>query len=1394
MAVTLGPPELMTIGPNGITVGAAGQIAASGVAPAETFSNDPFASLEYAASAAPIAPKKQEFTLPSLLDIPVGLYEGVRRRLPEQIGQAMQMSGVAPDAGKALVEWARKGESQEPKSFVREGAEMVAPSIGVPGALYYGGKLLSALPHPAAKIIGTGMKLAAPIAGPGVMGLAQAQSTKETAEQAGVDPGNAPLINGLIEAVGETIGTVFLGRLFGIKELGGEVKQTFKEFLKDALFKVVPAENITEMAQQFGQSLVEKKYRIRPDADPISEAMSVIGPTTVMTLLTGAASATHRAYTGGFAKEQATPGVDITAAPAATGAAGAAGAPGAVVTPGAAGATPVATAVPVEVAAQVPDIYTMSPEVSQIWQELMAAEQAGAPSVEKQTYEITPESHPPGSTVRLGDYDFIVDKYTPEGVEGRRVIKERVGGLQGEATEDVIKLYSAAKSTLDYYDRKAGKRDDLNDQSPEAQAKRLTEREKQVQNVVLELITRPKAPNYTQEEIDTVTKALLNPVREETSTTDIESYPLEKLRSKTVRIIPPEQHNLTMEDLKRQDFKHIDDIVNYIGEKKRAGINVNTVVKALSDEDVMLSLLPQEKVAKKPIAVPNLFMSTPKETVTEEEIDAAIEAGAPYRTIPEMTKDGKKTGKMVIDYFPRDFRFFFKKKDYPDTEKGNRELKKAVDAKRAYLQAKLDSFKRPEFWQIYEERDEKGRIKSIKMARLVPEYVKSTSKWMAPTAAKVLDEARKATPERRRALASDMYKVLKAYLSSKYLAGEKVFIPSEKEVNIAETLSNYLERNRSKISPANIKKIEEYLRKKEEASEAEMDKLFGPVGEEAADEVFNLGGGEPSAKAPTAVPTTAIPTMPGEETFDVTTAQQQLKEEPPEQGVRRIIAAGKMMESLDNYIRGKGKISEKRFGDIAYNILRFKGGRDVIANFLAGKETGAEVVKKSEAKEKAAKIAKGEKVKLTDEQWNDYRADVREQLAKISNIDTSKKRLKILYQDVVDYLVKNKKLSKEEATKRIEAIRKEAMARALGSVTAAEVAASKPAAQAAKPSGGEELEKVDERRPLYTRRNDLMRAALIKLTGLDVSKEDNIKKIAKSVIDVPVAEGKEMVDEDKFKELNKIAYKKAKQEFEAGMLGKPEGQKPAAPAPKAPAPKAPEQKAPESKPEKAKTKATKVEWDDFGEEGQEYYKNRIRAEFSKLTGRNFANVQLGKVRERVLDTTDIHGKKITKEIIAGITSRIWDETSNKFAPEKFATVLAERKAEEEKAREAPETTKKRTLEQYHALRKEAIELGIKVPKGTKIDALEAMIAAHKAGKSPVAAAMAVEAARASKKKSAAEEEISEEETERAYEALFGEGEKPEGKKPEVKKPEIKKPEIKKPERASLASRKQTIRS
>ena len=219
MAVTLGPPELMTIGPNGITVGAAGQIAASGVAPAETFSNDPFASLEYAASAAPIAPKKQEFTLPSLLDIPVGLYEGVRRRLPEQIGQAMQMSGVAPDAGKALVEWARKGESQEPKSFVREGAEMVAPSIGVPGALYYGGKLLSALPHPAAKIIGTGMKLAAPIAGPGVMGLAQAQSTKETAEQAGVDPGNAPLINGLIEAVGETIGTVFLGRLFGVKEL-----------------------------------------------------------------------------------------------------------------------------------------------------------------------------------------------------------------------------------------------------------------------------------------------------------------------------------------------------------------------------------------------------------------------------------------------------------------------------------------------------------------------------------------------------------------------------------------------------------------------------------------------------------------------------------------------------------------------------------------------------------------------------------------------------------------------------------------------------------------------------------------------------------------------------------------------------------------------------------------------------------------------------------------------------------------------------------------------------------------------------------------------------------------------------------------------------------------------
>ncbi|MCX5914222.1 MAG: hypothetical protein NTV04_20100, partial [Deltaproteobacteria bacterium] len=214
-----------------------------------------------------------------------GLYSGFRRRLPEMVGQGMQFTGLLPEEGKAMAEWAREGEQRPEfknplKDWLYQGVEMLAPSVAVPLAL---------------SATGAGV-LPASLAAGALFGLSQAQQTKETAEKAGVAPGMAPYATGGIEALGETAGTIALQRLFGplapVVSKGGKVairdiiKPGFSRLMREFFGVTIPVEVGTEIGQQAGEAAVEKYTGIRPDADILREALSVIGPTAVLSAMT----------------------------------------------------------------------------------------------------------------------------------------------------------------------------------------------------------------------------------------------------------------------------------------------------------------------------------------------------------------------------------------------------------------------------------------------------------------------------------------------------------------------------------------------------------------------------------------------------------------------------------------------------------------------------------------------------------------------------------------------------------------------------------------------------------------------------------------------------------------------------------------------------------------------------------------------------------------------------------------------------------------------------------------------------------------------------------------------------------------------------------------------------
>ena len=241
--------------------------------------------------------------------------EGLTTELPSMIGEALEFTGShlpfkgIEKAGKSLKEWAEEkrrdlyGEEVERTGLDRivyEGTKMLAPSLipgGIVGTAARGLKGVSALRKAgklaeATKAARSSMNIAGGAVA-GLFGLSQAQQTKETAEERGVDPGLTPYATGAIEAAGEFLGTKYLAKLFRLDE-AEIVKRGAKEFIKD-LIKTIGVEVGTETGQSLGVGAIEKASGIRPEAKPIQEAIDVIGPTVFMTILTGGlAGATNK--------------------------------------------------------------------------------------------------------------------------------------------------------------------------------------------------------------------------------------------------------------------------------------------------------------------------------------------------------------------------------------------------------------------------------------------------------------------------------------------------------------------------------------------------------------------------------------------------------------------------------------------------------------------------------------------------------------------------------------------------------------------------------------------------------------------------------------------------------------------------------------------------------------------------------------------------------------------------------------------------------------------------------------------------------------------------------------------------------------------------------------------
>jgi hypothetical protein len=149
------------------------------------------------------------------------------------------------------------------------------------------------------------------------------------------------------------------------------------------------------------------------------------------------------------------------------------------------------------------------------------------------------------------------------------------------------------------------------------------------------------------------------------------------------------------------------------------------------------------------------------------------------------------------------------------------------------------------------------------------------------------------------------------------------------------------------------------------------------------------------------------------------------------------MAVGQVIQDIEAYLAGKGKLSNERFQAIISSMIRFQGGREIIDNFLKGNKTATEVIqqakvkkiveagKKQDAKDKVQmekkavakdekakpkeKAAAAPKVEFTKEQWDEYRTKVKELYGKMFGKDFSGKKVNQIKDAVVGKIPTGKK-------------------------------------------------------------------------------------------------------------------------------------------------------------------------------------------------------------------------------------------------------------------------------------------------------------------------------------------------------------------------------------------------
>lgn len=241
-----------------------------------------------------------------LTNLTKGIGKGVIYGIPGQLAKSAQFLGIGGDTAKQISEWSDKNLKGTP-GIMEQAGQMIPQSVGIPLASITAGKAISMIPHPAAKAVGVGLQLLGKYVTPALFGLSQAQTTRDAAREAGVDEGIIPYITGGVEWAGETLANMALGRLLGpLGNISAEamakgsvtsaLKGTIGGYVKEMALRTLPTEISTEMGQNFFEALAEQKSGIRPDAQPMQEAVSAIGPTAVMSLLLGGAGGVARSY------------------------------------------------------------------------------------------------------------------------------------------------------------------------------------------------------------------------------------------------------------------------------------------------------------------------------------------------------------------------------------------------------------------------------------------------------------------------------------------------------------------------------------------------------------------------------------------------------------------------------------------------------------------------------------------------------------------------------------------------------------------------------------------------------------------------------------------------------------------------------------------------------------------------------------------------------------------------------------------------------------------------------------------------------------------------------------------------------------------------------------------